>query len=120
MTRTLGELARESLALGITGVTVFGRSSGGSHQLRVRSFAPAVGVPEDPACGSGNACVAAYLARTGGLRAVGPRYAALQGQQIGRDARVELSLSGFEANAAEASISITGRAVTLIEGTILA
>ncbi len=41
------------------GVTIFGRTDGAD--LHVRSFAPALGVPEDPVCGSGNASVAAYL-----------------------------------------------------------
>jgi PhzF family phenazine biosynthesis protein len=115
----LGQLARLSQELQITGVTVFGRASGVERTLRVRSFAPVIGVPEDPACGSGNACVAAYLARTGSLREMGARYAALQGQQIGRDARIELLVSGFETNPDHASITITGRTATLIEGSIL-
>jgi len=39
--------------------------------VRVRTFAPATGIPEDPVCGSCNATVAAFMARTGLLERVG-------------------------------------------------
>jgi PhzF family phenazine biosynthesis protein len=97
--------------LNLTGVTVFGRCK--AAELRVRSFAPAAGVPEDPACGSGNACVAAFLGKTSRLQAIGNRYTVVQGQEIGRDARLTVSVT---ANGSR--IDIGGRATTLIDGTI--
>jgi PhzF family phenazine biosynthesis protein len=109
-------LDRQSRALGITGVTVFGRTASGG-QLQVRSFAPAEGTPEDPVCGSGNASVAAYLAASAGLDALGPRYTALQGQQIGRDGRVEVAvLPGGTGGATR--IVVTGSTRTLVDGTL--
>ncbi len=50
--RLVSELSR---ALGVVGVTIFGRLPDGPAAVRVRSFAPAEGVPEDSVCGSGNA-----------------------------------------------------------------
>jgi PhzF family phenazine biosynthesis protein len=109
-------LERQSRALGITGVTVFGRT-GSAGQLQVRSFAPAEGVPEDPVCGSGNASVAAYLVASAGLDAVGPRYTALQGQQIGRDGRIEVAVLPDRTSGAT-RIVVTGATRTLVDGTL--
>ena len=81
-------LAEASRALGITGVTAFGRAQAGDHAMAVRSFAPAEGIPEDPVCGSGNGCVAA-LVRSERLIS-GHSYVASQGSCVGRDGRVEI------------------------------
>jgi PhzF family phenazine biosynthesis protein len=112
----LARLERESRALGITGVTVFGRTAS-AGQLQVRSFAPAEGVPEDPVCGSGHASVAAYLVASAGLDAVGPRYTALQGQQIGRDGLVEVAVVP-DGTSGAGRILVTGATRTLVDGTL--
>jgi predicted PhzF superfamily epimerase YddE/YHI9 len=44
-------------------VDAFARERYAGNQLAVRVFAPFYGVPEDPATGSSNGCLAAYLAR---------------------------------------------------------
>lgn len=106
-------LAEITKNLNLTGVTVFGRIFQGQPQIRVRSFAPAVGVPEDPACGSGNACVGAFLAKTSRLDALGPRYTAIQGQEMGHDARLLVCVSPDGSR-----VDIAGRTVTLVDGTI--
>ena len=50
--------------LGITNVLVFAPGTvHDENDLHVRVFSPAHGVPEDPATGSSNGCLAAYLAR---------------------------------------------------------
>ncbi|MGH8691402.1 MAG: PhzF family phenazine biosynthesis protein, partial [Burkholderiales bacterium] len=54
-------LADWSLALGVSGATVFAASGESSSAIHVRSFAPAHGIPEDPVCGSGNLSVAVYV-----------------------------------------------------------
>lgn len=100
-----------SKRLNATGVTVYAVAPNG--ELHVRSFAPAVGVPEDPVCGSGNLCVAAHLARTGGLAETGKRYTARQGQCLGRDGRVEITVSNE-------TMSLGGAAVTVIDGRLVA
>ena len=95
-------LSRLCASVEATGVTVF------DPGYAVRSFAPLHGIPEDPVCGSGNICVAAYLRHFG--RAPG-RYIARQGMQLGRDGRVAMRVS-------DAEIWLGGEAVTCIEGTL--
>ena len=83
----------------------------GPARLHVRSFAPALGVPEDPVCGSGNASVAAYLIHTGLISGIGTDYTARQGMNVGRDGLVAVKVAGDE-------ISIGGYAVTCLDGTL--
>ena len=106
-------LAKLSRELGVTGVTVFSLGSKPAEPVHVRSFAPAVGVPEDPVCGSGNACVGAFLASTGMLEQTGTSYRASQGTELGRDGQVSVRVEDEGRR-----ISIGGRAVTVIEGTV--
>ena len=133
--RSVLELAPEREALrqlsklcDADGVTVFGehRSEGAAHgsadpaparpldrasaRYEIRSFAPRHGIDEDPVCGSGNGCVAAYLAERG-ERA---DYVARQGAAIGRDGVIAVRYN------ADATIAIGGKAVTRIRGEILA
>lgn len=105
---TLLELSLETQA---AGVTVFGRSQDNHSALHVRSFAPALGVPEDPVCGSGNASVAAFLLHTGMLSDIGSRYIARQGMQVGRDGQVAVRID-------RESIQIGGHAVTCVDGSL--
>ena len=91
------------------GVTVFGRAQETSARLHVRSFAPILGVAEDPVCGSGNASVAAYLARTGLLREIGSEYLARQGMALGRAGEIAVRVGND-------AIKIGGYAVTCIDG----
>jgi PhzF family phenazine biosynthesis protein len=102
-----------SQELNMTGVTVFGRSPAGQSAIYVRSFAPAYGVPEDPVCGSGNACVAAYLAYTGMLECMENAYVANQGLEMGRNGYVEVRI-----DQPDLTIEIGGASVTCIEGSI--
>lgn len=92
-------------------VTVFGALPAGEEAAyEVRSFAPAVGVPEDPVCGSGNGCVALLL-RESGQRAAG-RYVARQGRAIGRDGYVQIEI------APDGTVWLGGDAVVCVEGQI--
>ena len=91
-----------------SGVTVFGRTHDTTAHLHVRSFAPILGVPEDPVCGSGNASVAAYLVHTGVIREIGSDYMARQGMAIGRAGQVAVRVSGND-------IRIGGSAITCID-----
>ncbi len=93
------------------GVTVFGLADDDRARLHVRSFAPALGVPEDPVCGSGNASVAAYLIHNGLISEIGTDYTARQGMNVGRDGLVTVKVDGGE-------ISIGGYAVTCIDGSL--
>jgi len=104
----LTALAEWSLAINASGVTLFAVSGERDCAFHVRSFAPAHGIPEDPVCGSGNICVAAYLRH---LKRAPASYIARQGLQMGRDGRIHMKVS------AEA-IELGGRAVTCVEGSI--
>ena len=106
-------LADLSNQLSIGGVTVYGASNDGQSALHVRSFAPAHGIAEDPVCGSGNISVAAYLVKSGQAQALGGRYTARQGMQLGRDGRVSIRIEGGK-------IFLGGSAVTCIEGSLRA
>ena len=91
------------------GITVFGRARHDAARLQVRSFAPILGVGEDPVCGSGNASVAAYLAHTGLIREVGSNYLARQGMAVGRAGEIIVRIAGSD-------IRIGGYAVTCVDG----
>lgn len=111
-------IARLSEELRATGVTAFGpRGSRGTGsagdasggEWEVRSFAPRSGIAEDPVCGSGNGCVAAWLALEGRREA----YVARQGRAIGRDGHVLVRYD-------DRGIQVGGQAVTCVRGEILA
>ena len=80
--------------------------------VRVRSFAPGSGIPEDPVCGSGNGCVGAYLAHTG-LADLPLAYRAEQGIEMGRPGRADVRV---EAGEHGLIVQVGGRAVTLVSG----
>jgi PhzF family phenazine biosynthesis protein len=101
----MAAIAELSAALEATGVNVFSRHG---SEIHVRSFAPLHGVPEDPVCGSGNICAAAYLRF---FRKAEPSYLARQGMQVGRDGRVAMRVS-------DQDIWLGGAAVTCVEGTL--
>ena len=85
--------------------------------LRARMFAPAAGVPEDPATGSAAAALAGYLARQRPEAAGTFRWTLEQGFEMGRP-----SLLYLEAEKRDGQIVATrvgGRAVVIGEGTIL-
>jgi len=105
-------LEQLSASLGVTGITVFGRQSGGDAKLAVRSFCPGEGMFEDPVCGSGNASVAGYLHARGTLHAIGPTYRASQGRELGRDGYVDVAVD------ASGDIEIGGACVTCVDGFI--
>ena len=84
--------------------------------LRVRMFAPAQGIPEDPATGSAAASLAALL----GARAADGvhRWRIVQGVEMGRPSRIE-AMARVEAGKV-AEVRIAGAAVLVAEGTISA
>ncbi|MHB1950671.1 MAG: PhzF family phenazine biosynthesis protein [Acidiferrobacteraceae bacterium] len=98
------------------GLTVFAMPERWPDEpLRVRSFAPAEGVSEDPVCGSGNGSVAAYLLRHG--RITPPvSYRASQGIEVGRPGVLAIEVARTHPAACE--IRVGGQAVPVAEGTI--
>ncbi len=83
------------------------------NQLSVRVFGEYYGVPEDPATGSGNGCLAGYLARHRywGQPAIAARVE--QGHQVGRPSLLHLkaadAVDGFR-------VEVGGRAITVATG----
>ena len=99
-----------------TAITVFCREAEDrACDVRVRSFAPGAGIPEDPVCGSGNGCVGAYLAHTGLARAP-LAYEAEQGVELGRPGRVRVRV---DAEGDAYRVRVGGEAVTLLRGELV-
>jgi trans-2,3-dihydro-3-hydroxyanthranilate isomerase len=83
--------------------------------IRARAFVPGLAVPEDPATGSANGCLAAYLAartpRTGTLR-----WSVAQGVEMGRPSRLELEAERTDAGVG--AVRVGGASVIMAEGTL--
>lgn len=105
----MGALAALTLARGAVGVAVYGPEAEGEAALAVRCFCPADGIPEDPVTGSGNAAIAAFLARHDALPA--NPYLASQGREIGRDGRLAMHV-------ADDGVWLGGQSVTVVDGMV--
>lgn len=97
-------------------VGVIGALPAGSEQdLEMRTFAPGVGVAEDPVCGSMNASVGQWLLREG---IVDGGYRVRQGTALGRSGDVHVEVEpGPDGLAA---VWVGGPTTTLLRGTALA
>lgn len=82
--------------------------AGSPRAYELRSFAPGVGVAEDPVCGSMNASVGQWLARTG---EAGSGYRVSQGSRLGRAGDIAVSVD------AEGGVWVGGATQTLFQGT---
>jgi len=80
-----------------------------NKEVHLRTFAPILGVPEDPVCGSGNAAVAAHLKISGKSELVGEKYTAYQGAAMGRNGIVQVIYENDD-------IYIGGKSVVVING----
>ncbi len=82
--------------------------------IRARVFVPGLSVPEDPATGSANACLAGYLAartpRDGVLR-----WRVAQGVEMQRPSRLELEVE--KVNGVVQAVRVGGASVIVTEGT---
>jgi PhzF family phenazine biosynthesis protein len=105
-------MARQDVQAKATGVVIFGAHDlGDPGRIEVRAFAPSCGVAEDPVCGSGNGCVAVFVRDTAQTDRFGSSYIATQGQVVGREGQVLISIEPDR-------IVVGGAAVTCIEGTL--
>jgi trans-2,3-dihydro-3-hydroxyanthranilate isomerase len=84
--------------------------------MRARMYGPSVGVVEDPATGSANACLAGYLAartpRDGTLR-----WVVEQGFEMGRPSILEIEAD--KKNGQITGIRVGGRTVLVTKGELL-
>jgi PhzF family phenazine biosynthesis protein len=80
---------------------------GSAHAFEMRTFAPGVGVAEDPVCGSMNASVGQWLLGTG---VVAGGYRVSQGTRIGRSGEITITPD------TESNVWISGATNTLFRG----
>lgn len=90
---------------------------GAGLAFRARMFAPAGGVPEDPATGSASAILASQLLDAGELPAGTTRVALRQGVEMGRPSEIALEVD--VADGALATVRVTGSAVRVMDGQIM-
>jgi PhzF family phenazine biosynthesis protein len=83
---------------------------GAEHAFELRTFAPGVGVPEDPACGSMNASIGQWLTAAG---AVPSSYRVSQGTRLGRAATIEVAAG------TDGAVWVGGAVSVLIRGVIV-
>jgi trans-2,3-dihydro-3-hydroxyanthranilate isomerase len=107
---------------GNVNLLVFAPETEGDTDLHVRVFADAAGVPEDPATGSSNGCLAAYLAahRYFDTREIDVRVE--QGLEMGRPSLLHLRArvgDGDDRDDEEVSVSVGGRVQPVAEGRLL-
>jgi PhzF family phenazine biosynthesis protein len=82
---------------------------GSEHAFEMRTFAPGVGVAEDPVCGSMNASVGQWLTTTG---AAPSAYRVSQGARVGRAGTIGIAAD------ADGTVWVGGAATSCIRGTI--
>lgn len=85
---------------------------GSAHAFELRSFASAIGVDEDPVCGSMNASTAQWMHRTG--TAPGTSWRVSQGARLGRAGDITVTVDDSGA------VWVGGVTTTLFTGTTLA
>lgn len=87
-----------------------------ANDLHVRVFAPPLGIDEDPATGSANAALAAYLVRHGIVTdRPSARLRSEQGTEMGRPSLIELEV---DTTTDPATVLVGGRVAKSIEGTV--
>jgi trans-2,3-dihydro-3-hydroxyanthranilate isomerase len=92
------------------GVSCF---AGGAHKWKTRNFAPALGVPEDPATGSAAGPLAVHLARHGRI-SFGEEIEIRQGEEIGRPSILHAQVDGSAQRIER--VSVGGCAVIVAHG----
>lgn len=89
---------------------------GGTNHHRARCFVPGLGVPEDPATGSANACFAGYLAAKNMIASGSLRWTVDQGVEMGRPSRLEIEAD--KSDGVITAIRVGGHAVHMSTGTL--
>ncbi len=84
-----------------------------AHDLSVRMFADYYGVPEDPATGSGNGCLAAYLVKHRYLGTSSVNLRVGQGFEIGRPSILALRAAEEQGRI---SVNVGGRVIPVAKG----
>lgn len=113
---TLDALQMQSLLTGAVAQMVLVYARGYEGEMRARMFAPALGVPEDPATGSAAVALAGRLANDASEQDGRFQWTIHQGLEMGRPSRLYASAEkrGGEITA----VRVGGHAVRLTQGTI--
>lgn len=82
------------------------------NQINCRMFAPHFGIPEDPATGSANACLGAYVIEHGYLDGDPVEFRVEQGFEIGRNSLLHVRAGSAE----DAGIRVGGKVVDIADG----
>jgi trans-2,3-dihydro-3-hydroxyanthranilate isomerase len=86
------------------------------HHVRARMFAPAIGVPEDPATGSACVALAGYLAAREPRRDGTFEWIVEQGFEMGRPSILEIEAD--KRNGTITGARVGGRTVLVCDGTM--
>ncbi|GAA0466722.1 PhzF family phenazine biosynthesis protein (plasmid) [Halococcus dombrowskii] len=86
------------------------------NDIHARMFAPALGVPEDPATGSANGCLAGYLAQHHYFEAPSVEHSVEQGYEIERPSLLRLRA---DATGNSVSVSVGGQILPVSMGELL-
>jgi trans-2,3-dihydro-3-hydroxyanthranilate isomerase len=86
------------------------------NDLAVRMFSPYYGVPEDPATGSANGCLAAYLSKQEYVGSPTVDVRVEQGYEMGRPSLLSLTA---ERSGDDISVEVGGRVVPVARGELL-
>ncbi len=112
----MDELVRLTPHIGADGFLLFAlRPNGGSVVTEARLFAPAVGIPEDPASGNAHGMLGCYLVHCGLLLPENGTagFRGHQGRFVGRPSEIEVEV---DANGRHATgVRVTGDAVVVYE-----
>jgi trans-2,3-dihydro-3-hydroxyanthranilate isomerase len=89
---------------------------GDENDLNARMFAPYYGVPEDPATGSANGCLGAYLVKHSYFSYEGVELRVEQGYEVGRPSLIHVRASVSEGGI---DVSVGGKVEKVAEGEIV-
>lgn len=89
-----------------------------ASDVHARMFAPVIGIPEDPATGSSNGCLAAYLSRHRYFGDQRVEAIVEQGYEMGRPSRLHLAAE-WTGDGDDVDVRVGGRVVPVAEGVLL-
>jgi trans-2,3-dihydro-3-hydroxyanthranilate isomerase len=89
----------------------------GGREYHVRMFAPAVGVPEDPATGSAAAAFAGYVASRSPRESATLQLTVRQGTEMGRPSRLDVEVD--TSSEGVRAVRVAGQSVLVASGTLL-
>ncbi len=95
---------------------IFVFAKDGDSHYHARMYGPGVNVPEDPATGSANACLAGYLGARSAQQDGTLVWTVDQGVEMGRPSRIEIEAD--KSAGAVTAIRVGGNAVMMTEGTL--